>query len=102
MQRAAWEGCMTITVQVQTSSGFSLVTLDTLYDDIANAQIVQADSTHFVAVDTGAFNGHVKPIKFDGHGTNLSYSTGANGGSHLAGGKITNFNILDNSNNVLE
>jgi Ca2+-binding RTX toxin-like protein len=93
---------VTITVQVQTQNGFNLVTLDTLYDDIANSQIVQADSSHFVAVDTGAFNGHGKPIKFDVHGTNLSYSTGPNGGSHLVGGEITGLNILDNFDNVLE
>jgi len=93
---------MTITVQVQTQSGFSLVTLDTLYDDIANSQIIAANSTHFVAADTGNFNGHSKPIKFDVHGTNLSYLAGPNGGSHLAGGVITGLNILDNADNVLE
>ncbi len=93
---------MAIIVQVRTSSGFSLVTLDTLYDDLANSKIVEADGAHFIAVDNGGFNGHVKPIKFDFHGTGLTYLTGVNGGTHLSGGEITNFDILDSSNNVLE
>ena len=35
---------MAITVHVQTSGGFSLVTLNTLYDDLANSQVAEADS----------------------------------------------------------
>jgi len=91
---------MAITVHVQTSGGFSLVTLNTLYDDLANSQVAEADSTHFLVVDSGRFNGHVKPIKFDLHGADLTYFNGA--GTHFAGGTITGFDVLDNSNTILE
>src|SRR3954454_11033073 len=72
-----WGRVMTTVVTVTTSAGFNLVTLDTLYDDLANSvvdpNLANRSSTHFITDSTGAFNGHTKGIHFNVLGSGFTY-----------------------------
>ncbi len=91
---------MTVTVNIQTTSGFNHF-WSSFYNELANSPITaDGATTDFVATDTGAFDGQSSGMKFAFSGTGLVYG-GSFPNIHLTAGTITAIEVRDASDQVL-
>ncbi|PWT85096.1 MAG: hypothetical protein C5B56_14550 [Proteobacteria bacterium] len=90
---------MTVTVNVQTTGGYTLF-FSSLYEQLADSPIQPQDSTQFLAVDNGAFDGITTDVQFVVTGSGFAYG-GAFPNVQLTAGTITGIQVLDQSSNPL-